>query len=641
MNLFSAITSWISAYNALSGTQMGQDLIGKAKQAISPVTQPIQQAFTPAIETAKSAVAPITSAVSSIAQPVFKSAVHEQKVAQVKKPIQEQLTKLGITAQHLDEMGLSEEEKQAVKDLYSQVGVEIPWLAQQEQAKVQSQDIWKNANARSWILENVGGAIQDFVGGAVSEVPNVIGNTTSFLNTASQYNPASYIGWLIWDTAKSALTDTTFWQARQERSQASSDLSNTIQSAWKTWKEFVQKYGAYDPNTISSKVWETATDIWATTLLPWPSSLLWEWAGLWAKVLAGAGEWALQSTAIDIASKWNTNLNSAITGWLVWWTLPLVWAWLAKAKQLITDKLPKSLISSGLMTPSKLLNASERLSRLSDEGIVDASNAPQWLLDKGIQWSKETIQKQLTSIAKDAGKQKVQLFANDIENWIAKTYESHPVVKELQQALTEVLPNFAKVTKDSIIPKAGNAEKVNALLEFITKPKPTALDIDKARAVLWDMGIFTKGGELADSATKEWLQRVWVKASKLLDESLPGFRTLNKDIEVSNAMKNAMWLKEAQDSVRQLMTLTNAWMGGIGATYWYAKEWDVKWALKWATLWLWAKYLFNNPAVTSFVAQKLKALWKESLITKVIKSPGSQKLIRWSAIQTTKKLIWQ
>ena len=51
-------------------------------------------------------------------------------------------------------------------------------------------------------------------------------------------------------------------------------------------------------------------------------------------------------------------------------------------KKLITDKIPKSLISSGLMTPSKLLNASERLSRLSDEGIIKADEAPQWMLDK-------------------------------------------------------------------------------------------------------------------------------------------------------------------------------------------------------------------------------------------------------------------
>lgn len=339
---------------------------------------------------------------------------------------------------------------------------------------------------------------------------------------------------------------------------------------------------------------------------------------------------------MDIASQWKTNLWSAVTGGVVWWVLPIVGAWLSKIKQVVSDKLPKSLISSWLMTPSKLLNASERLSRLTDEGIVNAWDAPQWLLDKWIQGSKETIQKQLTAIAKDAGKKKVALFANDVENGVARTYESNATVQELQQALTEVLPNFAKVTKDSIIPKAGNTEKVNALLEFITKQKPTALDIDKARAVLGDMGIFTKGGELSDTATKEWLQKVWVQASKLLDDSLPWFRSLNKDIEVSHAMWRAIWLKEAQNSVWQLMTLANVVSWWAGAAYWYGKEWDVAWALKYAGAGLAWKYLFNNPAVTTFVAQKLKSLWKEWLITKVIKSPIGKKAVQWTIIKLSK-----
>ena len=407
-------------------------------------------------------------------------------------------------------------------------------------------------------------------------------------------------------------------KSAQEWKQASADLGNDqAYSAWVTTGNVIGGAGAM-------------------LAAPWPTGLLWQGAGLWAKVLAGAGEGALQSAGMDIAEKWQTSLKSAVVGWLVWWALPIVGAGIWKVKKLITDKIPKSLISSGLMTPSKLLNASERLSRLSDEGIVKADEAPQWMLDKWLKGSKETIQKQLGAIAQDAWKKKVALFANDIENGIAKTYESHPIVKDLQQALTEVLPNFAKVTKDEIIPKAGNAEKVNALLEFITKPKPTALDIDKARAVLGDMGIFTKGGELADTATKEGLQKVWVKASKLLDDSLPWFRALNKDIEVSNAMGKAMWLKEAQDSVRQLMTLTNLGAGWAWAAYGYAQEWDVAGALKYAGAGLAGKYLFNNPAVTTFVAQKLKALWKEWLITKTIKSPATQRLIRWEAIKLSK-----
>ena len=51
-------------------------------------------------------------------------------------------------------------------------------------------------------------------------------------------------------------------------------------------------------------------------------------------------------------------------------------------KKIITDRMPKSIIASGLMTPSKLLNASERLSRLADDGMVNIDDAPKWMLDK-------------------------------------------------------------------------------------------------------------------------------------------------------------------------------------------------------------------------------------------------------------------
>jgi hypothetical protein len=43
-------------------------LISKGKQAIAPITQPIQKAFTPAYETAKSAVSPIANTIQSVTQ---------------------------------------------------------------------------------------------------------------------------------------------------------------------------------------------------------------------------------------------------------------------------------------------------------------------------------------------------------------------------------------------------------------------------------------------------------------------------------------------------------------------------------------------------------------------------------------------
>lgn len=609
MNLFSAITSWIGAYNALSNTQTGQDIINKGKQVIAPVTQPIQKAFTPAIQTAKSVIAPITNIPQMMNQkrkPTFFSDEQEAYDKMMADNVPESDAIEAIKSRRLDLLGgnndISVVEQQALKSM------QADWLSAKDASQAlldhrkSMQEEAQKRYASMWTGEKI--------------AKNVVGAGLGAVSTIGS-SAENILGWGAKKLGFDAL-----WE----------DLQKSAQE-WKKASEELGNDQAYSAGVATGNVIGGAG---AMLAVPWPTGLLGKSAWLGSKILAGAWEGALQSVGMWIADKWSTSVGEAITGGLVWWWFPLVWAGLWKVKKLITDKIPKSLISSGLMTPSKLLNASERLSRLADDWIMKVDDAPQWMLDKWLKGSKETIQKQLGAIAKDAGKKKVALFANDVENWVARTYESNSTVKELQQALTEVLPNFAKVTKDSIIPKAGNTEKVNALLEFITKPKPTALDIDKARAVLGDMGIFTKGGELADTATKEGLQKIWIDASKLLDESLPWFRALNKDIEVSHAMWKAMWLKEAQDSVRQLMTLTNLGAGWAWAAYWYAQEWDVTGALKYAGAGLAGKYLFNNPAVTTFVAQKLKELWKEWLITKVIKSPATQKLIRWEAIKLSK-----
>ncbi len=609
-NLFSAITSWMNAYNALSWTETGKNIIWQAKQAIAPVTEPIQQAFTPTIETVKSAIAPITNI--------------QQMITQKKKP-----TFFSDEQEAYDKMMAdSVPESDAIEAIRSR-RLDLLWgnndiTAVEQQALKSMQADWMSAKDASQALLDHRKSMQE----------------EAQKRYESMGTGEKLAKWAVWaslgavSTIGSSAENILGWGAKKLGFDA---LWEDLQKSAQEWKKASEELGndqAYSAGVTTGNVIGGAG---AMLAVPWPTGLLGKSAWLGSKVLAGAGEGALQSVGMDIAEKWDTNIvKSAITGGLVWGWLPIVWAGIWKVKKLITDKIPKSLISSGLMTPSKLLNASERLSRLSDEGIVKADEAPQWMLDKWLKGSKETIQKQLSAIAKDAGKKKVALFANDVENGVARTYESNATVQELQQALTEVLPNFAKITKDSIIPKAGNTEKVNALLEFITKPKPTALDIDKARAVLGDMGIFTNGGELADTATKEGLQKIWIDASKLLDESLPWFRALNKDIEVSHAMWKAMWLKEAQDSVRQLMTLTNLGAGWAWAAYGYAQEWDITGALKYAGAWLAGKYLFNNPAVTTFVAQKLKELWKEWLITKVIKSPATQRLIRWEAIKLSK-----
>lgn len=171
MNLFSAITSWIGAYNTLSqlnkptqptnpeisgegmlwSTTDTRTTLQKVAPWVSNTIWQLWDAFgsskiwqavkkaQPIVQDIWKKLAPIWEAIVSPVKPIIENYQYGNKVNTVKKPYQEQLTKLGITAQALDEMGLSEEEKQAVIDLYSQVWVEIPWIAEAEQAKVQEQ----------------------------------------------------------------------------------------------------------------------------------------------------------------------------------------------------------------------------------------------------------------------------------------------------------------------------------------------------------------------------------------------------------------------------------------------------------------------------------------------------------------------
>lgn len=172
-NLFDSILKMVNPETKQAFSQAGQ-AISKTFSPLAPVAQwisqsanQVSQAFKPAIETAKNTVQPISTAIWNVAQPVVEWLKFDNRVTAYKKPYQDKLTKLGITAQALDDMGLSDEEKQAVKDLYSQVWVEIPGLAQMEQAKIQSDKIksedWLSQKSyfgdqrpNEWVIEQAG-----------------------------------------------------------------------------------------------------------------------------------------------------------------------------------------------------------------------------------------------------------------------------------------------------------------------------------------------------------------------------------------------------------------------------------------------------------------------------------------------------
>lgn len=415
---------------------------------------------------------------------------------------------------------------------------------------------------------------KDVVWGAISSIPSQLGNIAKFGTDVGNFL-------LPWQPFK--------WAGQK------------AQQLGQQWQEKVQEFYWARPETPYTKVGEFAGEAIGGTLL---GGWLVKWATMIPKAssvvqkapfLSKVAKWATEGLWFDVTSQGEVGAGTVIGA-----GLPVVGATFNKAKNLLTSTLPKSFIARWMATPSALKNASERLSRLADDGILDVDKAPEWMLKKWLQGSKPEIQKQLTTIIKDSGKKKVELLAS------GKPLANVPQVQELQQGLREVLPNFAKVSKKwEITPTAGNKEIVAEIVGFINNKAPTPAEFERARSLLGNMGIFTKWGALADSAQKEWLQKIWINSSKYLDETFPWFRELNKDIEVANALWKAIGLKEAQDSVRNLLTLTNLGMGWLGATYGYSKEWNIGGALTYGAGALWARYILNNPAVLTRLAQGL------------------------------------
>lgn len=108
----------------MSNTQTGQDIINKGKQVIAPVTQPIQKAFTPAIQTAKSVIAPITNIPQMMNQkrkPTFFSDEQEAYDKMMADNVPESDAIEAIKSRRLDLLGgnndISVVEQQALKSM--------------------------------------------------------------------------------------------------------------------------------------------------------------------------------------------------------------------------------------------------------------------------------------------------------------------------------------------------------------------------------------------------------------------------------------------------------------------------------------------------------------------------------------------
>jgi len=226
-----------------------------------------------------------------------------------------------------------------------------------------------------------------------------------------------------------------------------------------------------------------------------------------------------------------------------------------KAWQYVSKVLPERLQLSGQLNNTDLKEVSKRISKLTGKE-VEANDAQRWLLDREVRGSLEQQRKQVQKITTDAEAAAEKLIESKTGD-VANT----KVAANVRKGLSEMLGNFAKKNKDGTYSAtAGNEAMLDKLQGLIDSPTMTLKQLNEARRIIGNSGIFRETGDLAQDASKKGLQNVWKEASAFLDEKIPGFRQVNKDIEVSMALNDAMLSKEV--SKQTLQTLAYLGLGG-------------------------------------------------------------------------------
>jgi len=584
MNLFSAITSWLNAYNALSGTQTGQDLISKWKQAITPVTQPIQKAFTPAIETVKSTVAPIANTMQSMTQkkkPTFFSDEQEAYDKMMADSVPESDAIEAIKSRRMDLLGWDNNitgfEAEALKKM------QADWMSAKEASKAllehrksmqeESKKQYESMGTGEKIAKNVVGAGLGAVSTIWSSAENILGWWAKKLGFDA-----------LWEDLQ---------RNAQEWKQASAELGNDqAYSAWVTTGNVIGGAGAM-------------------LAAPWPTGLLWKGAGLGSRVLAGAWEGALQWAGADIATNWKTSIkNTAINAWIGWF-MPVI----GKLFEQLS-KIPVSRIIP--TTPSQAGKDIQKWLEIG-KAIRDTwFSLTKWSLLKKVEWKIWDLSWKIDSAINTTIKTvwPKNITMNGITKWLKDSILKDPVLakklqwtpidmKDIEEWMNETITAYKK-------------------LYWAKKLDLNAQQQLKKDIYNWLASTFSK----ADTAKLSARQVVEKQLAKTLKEwietAVPEVKALNT--QLAPYMEASKRLKAKWSYSGYLTDILAGWFaswspqGIIDDPVWYMKSFATG---------VIAKRLWTSTASKTGAAQILK--WVE----KLFESPTFQKIIINQASQLT------
>ena len=382
----------------------------------------------------------------------------------------------------------------------------------------------------------------------VAEIPKVAWETASFFSNLGAYTPWSVLSAAV----RAPFVEETYWQLREQQKQ----WWEAFSKAWQTGKEFIQKYGAYDPNSTASKIWWVWTEIASTFLWPNKLKLLKEWgwiiAKYGAKALNLAQEGGVMWAKYDIASKWE------ITPEWVWY-----WAggnvifggglWLVKKTyEQVTKRLPASLTLGGLINPGKLDVVKKGLQM--DEWIAVPEDVGKWILDRVKPWNKQEIAEQLIQHAEKTRWSVDEALAS------IPTYFKNP---EAKKALMQI--------RSELEWKVWLEWRLSQIDEMLAKPEYTLSELNAVKRELDDMyNMYTKTGDPTAWLKAEWLRNVRSNLRGFIEKEADKFgvnvRKLNNETSTARGLAEWIMRKDSSEAVRELLTAFAP--SGAGAVIW-------------------------------------------------------------------------
>ena len=497
MNIFSAITSWLQWYDAfkwLTETPQAQALWSaiwqsKLGQQVSPIAQNIQSnVFSPI----KKATAPIVDTFySATAKPVVKEYQFQKATNDYYKPYREEIQKLGITQDDLNE--LPEEEKKQIMSQLQSIWVDLSgWEAE----KPLQEDIWVLWKLKEWAIgaSRVGQYLPEIAGNIGGMVPGLLWEGAG----------------LIWSAFWVEKQDNPIYQNLKAGQKATENIGKSIVAPGEVWLTEWQK---------------SSRRAGATTALTLPVGWGYlKWAtGLWNLAarsgLVGAWVW---STAPIIEKGSEASVGDVVKGGIVWGTVgaavPLVgWAlwktWSAIKKS--GEALYKTAIKPTADEARMLIKASARWitapTTRADTALkygITGTEKQLW-----VEWVrasdkifKETIN---PAIEKSKAIHNIDDIFSKVEKQISSEWSALRK-QELMEWLQALKKDFATTGKKQFTTKDLQLEK-SSLDEF------TPAKIFKWKDVAqWYNQVKNTLANIMREQVREDLWKVWVKNAKEL-----------------------------------------------------------------------------------------------------------------------------